>query len=322
MKKLLSLLLVICMVLSFFPTSVFAINNTNTEDSFIVNSSDSNNPFVDVKETDFFYDSVMWAVGESITSGLDQTHFGPYAICNRAQVVTFLWRSLGEPAPYTQLCPFTDVPANSFYFNPVMWAIENGITNGTGSSTFSPNSSCQRAHVVTYLYRAAGYPEPTLMKNPFSDVTEDDFFYKAVLWAVQEGITTGTSDSTFSPYDECMRAQIVTFLWRANGCPTPKPIPNPDPTPDPVPDPTPDPDPTPNPDPTPEPDPTPDQPGTNIPPSDPTGSKYILNTETLKFHYESCWTVKRIDEENYHVYIGPRERLLEYNYSPCGHCDP
>ena len=115
--------------------------------------------------------------------------------------------------------PFTDVPEDSFYIDPVLWAVEKGITTGATETLFNPEGDCLRGHVVTFLWRAAGSPEPTSTYNPFSDVTENDFFYKAVLWAVENGITNGTSATEFSPYKECNRAQVVTFLWRSQGSP-------------------------------------------------------------------------------------------------------
>ena len=115
--------------------------------------------------------------------------------------------------------PFTDVPEDSFYIDPVLWAVEKGITTGATETLFDPEGNCLRAAVVTFLWRAAGSPEPTTAENPFSDVTENDFFYKAVLWAVEKGITNGTSATEFSPYKECNRAQVVTFLWRSQGSP-------------------------------------------------------------------------------------------------------
>ena len=115
--------------------------------------------------------------------------------------------------------PFTDVPEGSFYIDPVLWAVEKGVTTGATATTFNPNGDCLRAHVVTFLWRAAGSPEPTSTNNPFTDVKETDFFYKAVLWAVEKGITNGLTADTFGPFALCNRAQVVTFLWRANGCP-------------------------------------------------------------------------------------------------------
>jgi hypothetical protein len=114
---------------------------------------------------------------------------------------------------------FEDVPAGAFYFDPVEWAVEKGITTGATATTFNPNGNCQRAQVVTFLWRAAGSPEPTKNENPFTDVKESDFYYKAVLWAVEKGITNGLTADTFGPFALCNRAQVVTFLWRAMGSP-------------------------------------------------------------------------------------------------------
>ena len=115
--------------------------------------------------------------------------------------------------------PFTDVPEGSFYYEPVLWAVRKGITTGATATTFNPNGNCQRAQVVTFLWRAAGSPEPTSTENPFTDVKESDFYYKAVLWAVEKGITNGLTADTFGPFALCNRAQVVTFLWRAMGSP-------------------------------------------------------------------------------------------------------
>jgi hypothetical protein len=114
---------------------------------------------------------------------------------------------------------FTDVPENTWYTGAIEWAVEKGITQGTSDTTFSPLLNCTRAQVVTFLWRAAGSPEPTTTENPFTDVVDDNDYYKAILWAAETGITEGTSETTFSPSDVCTRAQVVTFLWRANGKP-------------------------------------------------------------------------------------------------------
>ena len=119
----------------------------------------------------------------------------------------------------TQVNPFVDVSVDSFYLESVLWAVENGITTGTSAATFSPDEACVRAQAVTFLWRAAGSPEPETAVNPFVDVNESDFYYKAVLWAVEQGITNGMDDTHFGPMLECNRAQIVTFLWRAEGMP-------------------------------------------------------------------------------------------------------
>lgn len=125
-------------------------------------------------------------------------------------------------APGTQLKPsnpFTDVKSNQFYYNAVLWAVQKNVTTGTSATTFSPNDPCTRGQIVTFLWRAAGSPEPTLSVNPFSDVKSNQYYYKAILWAVENGITTGTGNGTFSPNAPCTRGQVVTFLWRAKGKP-------------------------------------------------------------------------------------------------------
>lgn len=173
------------------------------------------NPFTDVKEGDFFYEPVMWAVQNGITNGVDDTHFGPNGTCLRAHVVTFLHRAAGNPNPTSTNNPFTDVKSADFFYKPVLWAVEKGITNGTSATTFGSYDNCNRAAVVTFLWRAAGCPEPTSTNNPFVDVKSSDFFYKPVLWAVEKGITNGIDATHFGPTTACNRAQVVTFLYRA-----------------------------------------------------------------------------------------------------------
>jgi hypothetical protein len=176
----------------------------------------SQNPFEDVKEKDWFFNPVLWAVNNGITAGVDATHFGPNLTCTREQVVTFLWAANGRPEPTTTENPFTDVTEGKYYYKPVLWAVENGITAGVDTTLFGVGVECSRSQVVTFLWAAAGKPEPTITENPFNDVKEKDFFYKPVLWAVENGITAGTSEATFSPKDTCTRAQVVTFLYAAN----------------------------------------------------------------------------------------------------------
>ena len=174
------------------------------------------NPFVDVRSDAYYYDPVLWAVKNGITSGIDATHFGPTATCNRAQVVTFLWRANGCPEPEKANNPFTDVEPGRFYEKAVLWAVEKGITSGISATAFGPNEGCTRAQVVTFLWRAAGKPKPAKTDNPFTDVTRS-YYYDAVLWAVGHDpqITSGTTKTLFSPDQTCMRGQIVTFLYRA-----------------------------------------------------------------------------------------------------------
>ena len=135
--------------------------------------------------------------------------------CTRAQIVTFLWRAAGSPAPKSSAMPFEDVLNGSYYYEAVLWAVENGITVGTSATTFSPELTCSRAHIVTFLWRAANSPSAKTA-NPFTDVAADAYYIDAVLWAVKHKITVGTTLSTFSPDEGCTRAQIVTFLYRAH----------------------------------------------------------------------------------------------------------
>ena len=169
--------------------------------------------FVDVPSGSYYEDAVDWAVANGITTGTDAAHFSPDGICTRAQAVTFLWRAAGRPAPESRAMPFTDVPAGSYYYDAVLWAVENGITKGTSSTTFSPDDTCTRAQIVTFLWRSEQSPAAG-SSNPFTDVSADAYYADAVLWAVKEAITTGTTRTAFSPGAECTRAQIVTFLWR------------------------------------------------------------------------------------------------------------
>ena len=172
------------------------------------------NPFVDVAEGTYYYDPVLWAVANGITSGVDATHFDPNGTCTRAHAVTFLWRAAGQPEPKTTQMPFKDVKAGSYYEKAVLWAVENKITNGTSTTTFSPDENCTRAQIVTFLWRSEGEPYASDSNNPFTDIASD-YYMDAVFWAVKEGITNGTTPTTFSPNDRCTRAQIVTFIYRA-----------------------------------------------------------------------------------------------------------
>ena len=173
------------------------------------------NPFVDVKESDYFYAPVLWAVQNGITYGTSVTTFSPEEPCTRAQIVMFLWRACGSPEPNMAVNPFKDVASSAYYYKAVMWAVENGITAGTSVNTFSPDDACTRGQVATFLWRAQGKPAPTSSVNPFGDVKSSMYYYDAVLWAVEKGITYGTGNGKFSPNDSCTRGQIVTFLYRA-----------------------------------------------------------------------------------------------------------
>lgn len=171
--------------------------------------------FVDVAEGSYYEEAVDWAVENGITTGTGNNYFTPDGICTRAQAVTFLWRVAGSPTPKTEAMPFEDVLDGSYYYEAVLWAVENGITVGTSATTFSPELTCSRAHIVTFLWRAANSPSARTV-NPFTDVAADAYYIDAVLWAVKHKITVGTTLSTFSPDEGCTRAQIVTFLYRAH----------------------------------------------------------------------------------------------------------
>lgn len=172
------------------------------------------NPFVDVSIDSWYIDSVLWAVDEGITTGVTETEFQPEEVCTRAEAVTFLWRVAGEEEPTTTENPFPDVSENDWYYKAVLWAAENGITTGYSDGTFKPNTTCTRAEIVTFIWRMQDKPEAKDSENSFPDVTEGMWYYDAVLWAAEEGITTGFNDGTFKPDNTCTRAEIVTFLYR------------------------------------------------------------------------------------------------------------
>lgn len=169
--------------------------------------------FHDVSRFDYFYDAVKWAAENGIASGTGRYTFSPNAVCTRAQTVTFLWRAAGSPLPRYRVCPFTDVNPRDYYYDAVLWAVEQGITTGLNATTFGPDVTVTRGQVATFLYRAASAAKPNTF-NPFTDVKTTSYNYDAILWAYDNRITTGTSDTTFSPGAYCTRAQIVTFLYR------------------------------------------------------------------------------------------------------------
>ena len=173
------------------------------------------NPFYDVTAQDFYCGPVLWALENNITTGASETSFNPNGHCLRAQVVTFLHRAAKNPEPVSTVNPFTDVKTSDFFYKSVLWAVEKGITNGVSATEFGSYAVCNRAAVVTFLWRAAGSPEPVSTANPFTDVKTTDFFYKPVLWAIENGITNGLSATKFGPTADCNRAQVVTFLYRA-----------------------------------------------------------------------------------------------------------
>lgn len=171
--------------------------------------------FVDVAKSDYYYDAVKWAVENGVTTGVTDTIFAPGNPCTRAQTVTFLWRAAGMPQAANRVNPFTDVSVNDYYYEAVLWAVENGITSGTTATTFGPNATCTRAQVVTFLWRYS--KEDASILPMFTDVAEGDYYYGAVAWAVENGVTTGVTDTSFVPGNPCTRGQIVTFLYRYMG---------------------------------------------------------------------------------------------------------
>ena len=191
-------------------TSIKLTSNTTIYAKWTAKSDMS---FTDVADKAYYRDAVEWAVDNGITKGTTATTFSPNATCTRAQAVTFLWRAAGSPEPETRAMPFTDVPVGSYYYDAVLWAVENGITKGTSDTTFTPNMTCTRAQIVAFLWRSEKSPAAGTA-NPFADVKSTAYYADAILWAVGEKITKGTSATTFSPDDNCTRAQIVTFLYR------------------------------------------------------------------------------------------------------------
>ena len=189
------------------PASAVIVKATFMDDNTMLNF------FVDVKASDYFYDAVLWAAEKGVTSGADALHFSPNAPCTRAQIVTFLWRAAGSPAP-KNMSSFADVPADAFYAKAVAWAVENGITGGTGDGKFSPDATCTRAQAVTFLYRASGAPAVS-GNAAFSDVATNAYYAAAVKWAEKKGITGGIGGGLFGSNNNCTRAQIVTFLYRS-----------------------------------------------------------------------------------------------------------
>ena len=169
--------------------------------------------FTDVKAGAYYEDAVKWAVDKAVTSGKTVTTFAPNESCTRAQAVTFLWRAAGSPEPTASEMTFTDVKAGSYYYKAVLWAVENKLTSGMSDTLFAPDATCSRSQIVTFLYRMQNSPE-SKAENPFTDVKADAYYANAVLWAVENGVTTGASATTFDPAGDCTRGQIVTFLYR------------------------------------------------------------------------------------------------------------
>lgn len=175
---------------------------------------DEENGFKDIFVTDYYYQPVQWAVDNKITSGVDPHHFSPNKPCRRADALTFLWRSMGEPEPRNVHNPFADVSPNAYYYKAVLWAVENNISSGISSTQFGPMQVCDRGQIVTFLWRAQGKPDVAL-SNSFGDVSSNQYYAKAVQWAVNNNITKGTGANKFSPAASCTRGQIVTFLYNA-----------------------------------------------------------------------------------------------------------
>ena len=199
-KKRIGMLLALCVVLTLLPFGAMAAG------------------FTDVESGAYYEEAVNWAVSQKpqITNGMDETHFAPNDTCIREQIVTFLWRAMGEQEPSAKKSAFVDVPADAYYFKAVLWAAENEITNGTDAAHFSPKAPCTRAQVVTFLWRALGEPEPYMEESVFDDVqNKNAYYYQPVLWAAEEGVTNGLDATHFAPDATCTRGQIVTFLHRA-----------------------------------------------------------------------------------------------------------
>lgn len=173
-------------------------------------------PFTDVAETDYFAEAMLWALANDITEGTSETTFSPAAPCTRAEMVTFLWRAAGCPAPAAAESAFTDIDPEAYYAKALLWAEEQGITAGSGDGVFSPNAACDRAQMAVFLQRMAK-GRAVSAENSFADVAADAYYANAVQWALEQGITAGTGEGTYSPDAVCTRAQMVTFLWRGFG---------------------------------------------------------------------------------------------------------
>ena len=198
-SKWLALLLVFVLVSALMPSALAA---------------DDVEPFKDVPVGQYYADPVSWAVAEEITNGVSKTAFAPDKTCTRAEIVTFLYRAEGKPAVSGVKNPFTDTVKGEWYEDAMLWAVQNEITNGVSETEFAPNKTCTRAEIVTFLYRVAGKPAVTGVKNPFNDTVKSEWYEDAMLWAVQNEITNGVSKTEFAPGKTCTRAEAVTFLYR------------------------------------------------------------------------------------------------------------
>lgn len=194
-------------------TFVMPAGKVEITPSFVKQAEEPSRVFVDVKTGDYFYDAVLWAVGKGITNGTSAETFSPEAPCTRAQIVTFLWRAAGSPV-VNYAMDLSDVAGDAYYAEAVRWALSEGITTGTSADQFSPDATCTREQAVTFLYRAAGSPAVS-GESAFEDVGADAYYARAVAWAAQNGVTNGISQTLFGTGSDCTRAQIVTFLYRA-----------------------------------------------------------------------------------------------------------
>ena len=200
-KRILSFLLALVLVLTAFPAAALPAVAAETA-------------FTDVAADAYYAAPVAWAVDKGITNGMTETTFGPDSPCTRGHVVTFLWRAMGKPAPTQTTHSFTDIAEGEYYYDAVLWAVEQGITSGVTPDTFGPDAVCSRAQIVTFLYQAMDRPAVT-GENPFADVKPGDYYYTPVLWAVEAGITSGVDTAHFAPERDCIRAHVVTFLYKA-----------------------------------------------------------------------------------------------------------
>jgi len=212
--KVLAVLLSFAMVMGMLPVAVMA----------------SDMIFRDVAEDAWYYDAVSWAVKNGITSGVANGLFGPDNTCTRGQVVTFLWKAAGAPEPEGTATSFTDVSSDDYFYKSVLWAVENGVTGGTSPTTFSPSVPCTRAQVATFLYAAKGKPGFETTSSPFSDVKDGAWFYEPVLWAVENGVTSGVGNGLFGTNQTCTRSQIAMFLYKASQIGGETPVVTPDPS--------------------------------------------------------------------------------------------
>ena len=200
-------------------TASFPLFAVNGDVSLYALWKADNNPFSDVKKGKYYYDAVIWAYNHEpqITGGTDPTHFSPKQICTREQVVTFLYAAKGKPELTGGNNPFRDVKEKNYFYNAVLWAVSQNVTSGMEPDRFGVGQPCTRAQVVTFLWAAEGKPTPTQTDNPFTDVKRTDYFYDAVLWARERGITNGVDATHFGPKNPCVRADVVVFLRATYG---------------------------------------------------------------------------------------------------------